>query len=773
MIQKGKVYHILTTVLLAAAFAGSGVHTVATALNMDVAVPVWTAAALGAALSGLMALSGLTAVVALILLGLISGGWALSHRAALQAIPALLSALQENVANGSGAQSGAALLIVAAMIFGLLCFLLLYRSGMSSLAIMLLASMLVFSHGMSRTASIAAALPGLVAVAAVFALGEGQPRDAMALRVFIPSALAVVLALMLLPAERVTWQPMEHLADQVRSMFEQYFNFTHERVAYSISEEGYNHGGEIEGQPVAMLGGPADPDPSPVMRVTSDGEMLLRGTIRSTYTGYSWVDVTPKNRYLYYDLTHKNVRDRVFNVDMGAEGAFSTATAQVELIDSATSTLFVPGRLQHFDMDLTNAVYYNSAGEMFMARQAQSGDRYSVEGLIPIFSTALRQATLRGEAEGDSQYDDILAANSQLPASIEMALIELTQQLTDSEICAYDKANAIAGYLRQNMRYRLDVVYPPQGRDFASWFVLESREGYCSYFATAMAVMGRIAGLPTRYVEGYRARSVEGGTVTLTGMDAHAWAEIYFKGLGWIPFDATNGGSGSGGPGSGEGEQEYGYASGDAQTEDTPFEDNSDTFDGENEDDASLAPDEEDDQQDDQDDSEGDEDSADADNGGAEDQPPEGQGTGGAIKVLIWLLILLLIGFFIFLIVTRLRRSDPFRLCGQARRAQQGALIAYRANLTLLGHMGHEPQSGESPDAFADRVCRELDNPDYAAFVKAVSYSRYGNRPLKKEDVDRGLRAYRRFLSQMRFGERLRLIRTRVLRGLGDFESIP
>ena len=100
-------------------------------------------------------------------------------------------------------------------------------------------------------------------------------------------------------------------------------------------------------------------------------------------------------------------------------------------------------------------------------------------------------------------------------------------------------------------------------------------------------------------------------------------------------------------------------------------------------------------------------------------------------------------------------------------------MIAYRANLTLLSHMGQQPQNGESPDAFVDRICKEFNNPDYADFVRAVSYSRYGGRPLRKENVEVGLRAYRTFLRGMRPMERLRFTLTRILRGLGDFESIP
>ena len=57
-------------------------------------------------------------------------------------------------------------------------------------------------------------------------------------------------------------------------------------------------------------------------------------------------------------------------------------------------------------------------------------------------------------------------------------------------------AAAIRDWLAENCRYTLEVDYPPAERDFVSYFLLDSREGYCSYFASAMAVLCRAAGLP-------------------------------------------------------------------------------------------------------------------------------------------------------------------------------------------------------------------------------------------------------------------------------------
>ena len=790
--------------MLAAAFAGSAATTLATAMNFAVGARLYMAAVLFAALSGLAAMSGIGGLAALGLTAIIGGGWAMAHRNGLRAISDFLAAWRGAEADSARvAQGVGAFLVVLAAALGALFFLCLYRRELVSMAVMILLALLVSSFAMSETTRISASIPALVACAAAFALTAGIQRDASAARILIPAVLAAVLALLLVPAGRVTWGPLEDLGARVRAVFEQYFSFTHERIAFSIGEKGYNRGGEVDGQAVAMLGGPAQPDSEPVMRVNADGALLLRGTIRTTYTGYSWIDVTPKNRYLYFDITHRGVRDRVFDLDLDSPAdAFVTVSGEVELLAHGTSTLFVPARMNRFSMDLSNAVYYNSSGEMFMAREVEAGDHYGVRALTPIYGEGLRQAVLRGETRDDSRYSSILSANTTLPDGIDERVYALTIDLTRDAGNAYDRAEAIANYLRANMRYRLDVDYPPDGRDFVSWFVLDSQEGYCSYFASAMAVMGRIAGLPTRYVEGYLARPGEDGAAVLTGRDAHAWAEVYFRGVGWVPFDATNGGPGNGeaqdeaadGAGDQSGESAYGNPPGerDGATEtEAPGSDlaspspnpDSDTDPGDgngaldngpqDEPTPTPEPDNYDFPEDPfgQDQDEPEQTADDPGDSGADG--PDSERGGAAWTVLVILLILLLIALIVLWVRRRLKQSDPALLCAQSRKAQASAMIAYRANLTLLAQLGCVPSAGETPDAFAQRAAAQFECPDYAAFAQAVTAARYGRQPLRRSDVECGLRAYASLMKRLGPVDRVRYAMLRVFRGLGDFEQIP
>lgn len=113
---------------------------------------------------------------------------------------------------------------------------------------------------------------------------------------------------------------------------------------------------------------------------------------------------------------------------------------------------------------------------------------------------------------------------------------------TEGEINRFDLALDMAQYLSDHYDYTLDPAPVPDGVDFVDWFI-STGEGYCTYFASAMAQMARYAGIPSRYTEGYalvNAERGEGGEYLLTGEQAHAWAELYFDGVGFVPFDALS-----------------------------------------------------------------------------------------------------------------------------------------------------------------------------------------------------------------------------------------
>jgi hypothetical protein len=113
--------------------------------------------------------------------------------------------------------------------------------------------------------------------------------------------------------------------------------------------------------------------------------------------------------------------------------------------------------------------------------------------------------------------------------------------LVDGVEGGYDRVRRIMDFLTDpanGFDYALSTAPGTSGDDLLDF--LTERRGYCEQYAGAMAVMVRAAGIPARVALGYTPGTVqENGTRLITSDDAHAWVEVYFYDLGWVPFDPT------------------------------------------------------------------------------------------------------------------------------------------------------------------------------------------------------------------------------------------
>ena len=131
----------------------------------------------------------------------------------------------------------------------------------------------------------------------------------------------------------------------------------------------------------------------------------------------------------------------------------------------------------------------------------------------------------------------------QLPKGLPQRVEELTQHIIEGKQTDYQKAEAIRDYLKTNATYTKTPGEVPKDRDLVDYFLFDQKEGYCTYFATSMAVMCRCAGIPARYIEGTRVdfSEKEGNWYLQYGRTGHAWTEIYLKDFGWVRMEATPG----------------------------------------------------------------------------------------------------------------------------------------------------------------------------------------------------------------------------------------
>jgi transglutaminase-like putative cysteine protease/uncharacterized membrane protein len=143
-------------------------------------------------------------------------------------------------------------------------------------------------------------------------------------------------------------------------------------------------------------------------------------------------------------------------------------------------------------------------------------------------------------------YDAYTALPDETRAMMRQLLGEYTLA-GDSHVPYQQAKQQVLDFLSTGYRYSETIARRPPGVDFAEFFLQDVRSGYSVHYATAAVLMFRYLGIPARYVEGYLITPSDaagldtGATLTVSGLRAHAWAEIYQDGLGWVPFETTPG----------------------------------------------------------------------------------------------------------------------------------------------------------------------------------------------------------------------------------------
>lgn len=124
--------------------------------------------------------------------------------------------------------------------------------------------------------------------------------------------------------------------------------------------------------------------------------------------------------------------------------------------------------------------------------------------------------------------------------SVPRRVRQLAQEVISQADTDFDQALFLESFLRRNYSYG-PLPPLPSSRESTDLFLFTARKGTCAQFASAMAVMARLVGLPARVVIGYQPGTYDlwSGTYQVHASDAHAWVEIYFRKHGWVPFDPT------------------------------------------------------------------------------------------------------------------------------------------------------------------------------------------------------------------------------------------
>jgi len=135
---------------------------------------------------------------------------------------------------------------------------------------------------------------------------------------------------------------------------------------------------------------------------------------------------------------------------------------------------------------------------------------------------------------------EIQAKYLQLPSKLDQRVTQLAMDITQRGSSVREKASLVEAHLKRNYRYTLDLRWKA-GDQPVTTFLFEAKAGHCEYFASAMAILLRAAGIPTRIVNGFLMGEYNpvGDDYIIRQSDAHSWVEVYIPGSGWTEFDPT------------------------------------------------------------------------------------------------------------------------------------------------------------------------------------------------------------------------------------------
>jgi transglutaminase-like putative cysteine protease len=279
-------------------------------------------------------------------------------------------------------------------------------------------------------------------------------------------------------------------------------------------------------------------------RVRASQPSLWRAQAFDVYDGTTWTIGDDGTRPMQpQDETGSSVMPPdLFRRNFGFT-APAVALTQTFYVDTAQpNVLFaaaVPAQV-YFPASTLEVDRYGSIRAPFLLDE---GLVYSVVSQVPVTTPRLLRAVSSADAAGVAGAPHVSDRYLELPPELPARVGELARRITAGAPTGYDRVLAIEAWLRANTVYDLDVPRDPPGVDAVDHFLFETRRGFCEQIASSMAVLLRSLGIPTRLVTGYGpgTRNPLTGYLEVKQSDAHAWVEVWYPLVGWVPYDPTFG----------------------------------------------------------------------------------------------------------------------------------------------------------------------------------------------------------------------------------------
>ena len=270
------------------------------------------------------------------------------------------------------------------------------------------------------------------------------------------------------------------------------------------------------------------------MRTDGASAPYLRVATLSVFDGAVWQPDRTSTVELGPDPLTRN--------DVSSDIAVTQARTTIAVRNLASAYAPVPYAATEVDglVGQWRFVPYNRT--VMAAQGAAEGQEYVVVSDVVQPTLEQIRATSAGGARVSINVDSV-------PPGLPPIIGRLAQQVTAGATTDYDRLIALQDWFRgPEFTYSLDAPvqegFDGQGADAVAAF-LEAKSGYCVHYAGAFALMARSLGMPTRIVVGFLPGAFTGQVVDgqrvidVTGRQLHAWPEVYFRGIGWVPFEPT------------------------------------------------------------------------------------------------------------------------------------------------------------------------------------------------------------------------------------------
>ena len=306
-----------------------------------------------------------------------------------------------------------------------------------------------------------------------------------------------------------------------------------------------------------------------LLEIRSDRPLLWKTTVLDLFDGSRWLrgpapgapEVPSDLAGASDELVAAN-RERGWSVFPGIEvraltsGLLVGAGTTIEVNGVATDPIAADGTAVLADATLSEGDSYSvnayspdpsrrqlrRAGERYPAALARytaltlPSGRDGFGAAAPVYPLNPVIAPLRG-SRGDVRPHPV---RETVEGTAYERVYSLTRELTRDAPTPYAAVSAVERHLRTNYRYEQRV---PLRRQPLPAFLFMDREGYCQQFSGAMALMLRMAGIPSRVAAGFSPgyRAPGDNVYSVRDTDAHSWVEVWFRGIGWVAFDPTPG----------------------------------------------------------------------------------------------------------------------------------------------------------------------------------------------------------------------------------------